>query len=73
MVRLSLKKKKKCGYVSVKVYAHGCNTYSGQKRASGTLELEVTGSCESPDMGAGNQTRVLCKRRQELGCGGACL
>lgn len=25
------------------------------------LEAGVTGTCELPDMGAGNQTQVLCK------------
>lgn len=46
----------------------------GYEEGVSPLELRVTGSCESPDIGAGNQMWVLCRRRKELGCGGgACF
>lgn len=38
----------------------GAGTHRNQKRASDP-ETQVTGGCELPDVGTGNQTRVLCK------------
>lgn len=43
------------------------DSYGGQKREWDSLELAgVSGSCELPDMDAGNQTLVPCKNTTQL-------
>lgn len=38
----------------------------GQKMASDPLELELTGFCELPDLGAGNRTQLLEQQQVTL-------
>lgn len=38
--------------------------YQDQKGDSGPLGLRVTGSCKHPDVGAEDQTQVLCENRK---------
>lgn len=47
-------------FVFVYVIAHECSTHEGQKRASGSPELEFQ-VVWAADAGAGNQTLVVCK------------
>lgn len=48
--------------MSVDVYAcESTDACRGRKGTSDTLELEVYGTCELCDMGAGNQTQIFCK------------
>lgn len=46
-------------YVCVRVYMSE-DTCRGQERMSDLLELAIN-NCETPDLGAGDQTLVLCK------------
>lgn len=43
------------------MYGYVCNTHGSQKRVSVSPRAGVTGGCDLPSLGAGNQTIVLQK------------
>ena len=52
-------------YVYMYLYIHACerSAHRGQKGALDLLEL-IIGSCEPPEMGAGNRTWLCCQKSQ---------
>lgn len=43
------------------VFIYVCKGQCAQKRVSDPFEMELTGPCHLPDVGAGNGTLVFCK------------